>query len=696
MKPTITSIDALTPLLFEKYLPSSFDNGFTIVEKLNLVIEQLNRIGLITNDVVERWNNLTDIIKNDELYDYIDDKLNKWLNDGTLARIIQEALGGQIATVEWVLSELEKRLKIPPNINILLASYYVDGTKIDESTYQFKKLKSAIDFLDGLLFKPNKAIISYVGVGTYVWDEQIIVKNKDLSYITIKGDFDINPIPFTECFAIPSSPSNYEFVPALYGKMAKLPYISGTFRMLSVSSPDTNNSSMDVCQYCTFSDNDLFTFALLDNSDMTCISGEVTVKDFPKAGFAVFNGSHLTAHGVSVYNIGNRRNLVVGQADKDGKGDGFLIVNSTLSANKSHADYCGGTGWNISQGASADLDGSQSVDCGHHGLLVTGASNASFKGGSIDRVMDDNMVAYAGSQIDGRDSYIGGNANSRNYGLIATMSSKIHFNNGVLNGTQYGIMANRNSQVDATNSKITNYAQTTVESDAVRSAQGSTVLMTRATINNKTTGDACTAEHGGRLILNDAIIDAGPYGKTCVMAYDGDVWGQGATLSGGKNNTILATRGGTVSLFQSVINGLDLQDNECVHAYGGHINIGESKINNAYRAMVATRGGSIKASYSEFHASDLGVLAYGTDVDITSSDIYAKIQATRGGNLNASGAVFHIDQNEMIQCYNGSQVHVCEAKTSSGTDLDLNNFNKDPNRLNALGIIYYDIDFVAN
>ena len=686
MKPTITSIDKLLPLYFEKYLPSAFDNGFTIVEKLNLVIDQLNRIGLITNEVVDRWNNLMDILENDELQDYINEKMEEWKNDGTLEKILNDLLIKNYATIEWVQSQLTP-LEV---INIYLDHTYIDNTKISESEYQFKSIPAAFNFLMNKPIKPKKAIIQYNGSGYFKWEGQVIIKNYDASYITLKGNFEIAPTSLTECFAIPSSPSNYEFVPALYGKMSNMPYLAGEFKMIPVPI-DLENNHMDTCQQCqaSLADNK-FTFAMLDCSSMVCTSAKVIVKDFPCAGFAVFNGSHLTAHGSSVYNIGNRSNLVVGQADKDGKGDGFLIVNSTLSANKCHADYCGGAGWNITQGASADLDGSQSVDCGHHGLLVTGASNASFKGGSIDRVMDDNMVAYAGSQIDARDSYIGGNANSRNYGLIATMSSKIHFNNGVLNGTQYGIMANRNSQVDATNSSITNYPQTSVEADSARSAQGSVVLLTGATINNRTSGDACTAEHGGRLIINNATISAGPNGKTCVMAYDGDVFGQDVTISGGNNNTILATRGGKVDLFHSTITGVNAQDNECVHAYGGEVQINECKITNAFRAIVATRGGRVTASYGEFHASDLGVLAYGTNVDITGSEIYAPIQATMGGCLNASYANFHINKTKMVQCYNGSQVHLNEAKLSNGSLLTRTNVNKNTNNLTNLGVIYYD------
>lgn len=691
LKPTITSIDRLMPLAFEKYLPSAFDNGFTIVEKLNLVIEQLNRIGLITNDVVDRWNELMDIIENDELQDYINEKMDEWLNDGTIEKILNDLLIENYATIEWV----KQQLTPIDLITINLDNTYIDGTKISDSEYQFKSIPNAVTFLQNKAIKPKKAVIQYVGSGYYKWAGQVVIKNYDASYMTIKGNFEIDPTSLLECFAVPSSPTPYEVVPALYGKMANLPYLTGEFKMIPVPTAlEINN--MDTCQNCqgSLADNK-FTFAMLDNSDMVCISAEVTVKDFPLAGFAAFNGSHLTAHGASVYNIGNRSTLVSGTADVNGKGDGFLIVNSTLSANLSHADYCGGTGWNITQASTADLDGSQSLDCGHHGLLVTGASNASFKGGSIDRVLDDNIVAYAGSQIDARDSFIGGNANSRNYGLIATMSSKINFSGGTLSGCQYGVMANRNSQVDCTEASISNYPQTTVESDSVRSAQGSMVIVTSATINNQSSGDACTAEHGGRLIVNLATINAGANGKTAIMAYDGDVFGQNAIISGGNNNTILASRGGKIDLFQSQITGVNQTDNECVHAYGGQIQVNECTITNAWRAMVATRGGSIIASYGEFHSSDLGVLAYSADVDISGSNIYSKVQATMGGRLRATNASFKINQAEMVQCYNGSNVHLNESFLSDGSPLTRTNVNLDTNTVTAQGIIYYDTALTA-
>ena len=112
-KPNITKFSPIAPInvqYYEKYIPTAFDNALTMLEKINMLIEYMNRIGELTQGVVEQWNLVMEWVMGDGLKEGIIERLDEWLADGTLAQIINETifedLNNRITAVETLVDEL--------------------------------------------------------------------------------------------------------------------------------------------------------------------------------------------------------------------------------------------------------------------------------------------------------------------------------------------------------------------------------------------------------------------------------------------------------------------------------------------------------------------------------------------------------------------------------------------------------------
>lgn len=99
VRPILTSFNQIAELTiqkYERYLPTAFDESLTLVEKMNVIIEYLNKIGKLSNDVVALWNSVMEWLMNEGLQESVDDKLDRMVEDGTLASLINEVLFDQL------------------------------------------------------------------------------------------------------------------------------------------------------------------------------------------------------------------------------------------------------------------------------------------------------------------------------------------------------------------------------------------------------------------------------------------------------------------------------------------------------------------------------------------------------------------------------------------------------------------------
>jgi hypothetical protein len=101
-------INPLQVQTFQRYLPTAFDEGMTLLEKVNKIIITLNQIGKLSNDVLDQWNQVMDWVMADGLDASIDSKIDSMLQDGSLATIIGNAitdLGTQMTALQATVTQ---------------------------------------------------------------------------------------------------------------------------------------------------------------------------------------------------------------------------------------------------------------------------------------------------------------------------------------------------------------------------------------------------------------------------------------------------------------------------------------------------------------------------------------------------------------------------------------------------------------
>ena len=94
-KPQLTALRNLPPLAmqeYERYLPSAFDESLTIIERINKLIQYINETRGLTAGLIEKWNEVMEWVMGNGLNEAVVDKLQDWLEDGTLKKIINEEI----------------------------------------------------------------------------------------------------------------------------------------------------------------------------------------------------------------------------------------------------------------------------------------------------------------------------------------------------------------------------------------------------------------------------------------------------------------------------------------------------------------------------------------------------------------------------------------------------------------------------
>jgi hypothetical protein len=76
-KPTITTFSEFAPLLIQKYkryLPTAFDESLSLLQKVNMIIKRCDDLGLLTNSLIEQWNELVVWVTGEGLDDAVEQK----------------------------------------------------------------------------------------------------------------------------------------------------------------------------------------------------------------------------------------------------------------------------------------------------------------------------------------------------------------------------------------------------------------------------------------------------------------------------------------------------------------------------------------------------------------------------------------------------------------------------------------------
>jgi hypothetical protein len=160
-KPVISSFGQISPLLiqpYERYLPTAFDGGLSILEKLNMIIQKLAEMGEVANEVITQWNTVMEWVMGDGLDEGIAEKINAMVLDGTFDTIINEN----------IFADLNKKID-DFAINILAKGAIVDA---DNTT-----------FLNDLIAEyPSKKVVLLISNGTFKVNTITIPDNVDLVF----------------------------------------------------------------------------------------------------------------------------------------------------------------------------------------------------------------------------------------------------------------------------------------------------------------------------------------------------------------------------------------------------------------------------------------------------------------------------------------------------------------------------------
>lgn len=132
----LTPVNYQFSVEYEPYLPTAFNESLSLLQKVNKVIHEMNKIGQVTNGFVEMWNKLIEWITNEGLEDTVEKKLDEWLADGTLDKIINQKLFGELyETIEGIKTEmvsikatLKKKLEKEDLYYVLVDDFGADPT----------------------------------------------------------------------------------------------------------------------------------------------------------------------------------------------------------------------------------------------------------------------------------------------------------------------------------------------------------------------------------------------------------------------------------------------------------------------------------------------------------------------------------------------------------------------------------------
>jgi hypothetical protein len=203
-KPVLNSFNVMGELIvqkYERYLPTAFDDSLSLLEKVNKVIEYCNQLGLLTNGLVEKWNEVMLWVMNDGLNESVIAKLNSMVDDGTLADIINvtifNELNTRIGNVENDLTQTNenvvdiqtKNQSQDTEINNLKNSQTTQDNTISNISTQQNSLIGRVSILEeNTIFVSNEGTVSEVTQRL----QNAINEANGKKIVVLKGEYILN------------------------------------------------------------------------------------------------------------------------------------------------------------------------------------------------------------------------------------------------------------------------------------------------------------------------------------------------------------------------------------------------------------------------------------------------------------------------------------------------------------------------
>lgn len=540
------NIKAINFQMYERYLPSAFDESLSILEKLNKMVYKLNELGELTNEMLERWNDVIKWILNDGLETIINKKLEKWYNEGRFDEILESILfrdtitltvgeNGDYDELQDCLSYLEKKPVYPLHVDVKLLDKYI-------------------------MKKPVK------------------INGKDLSFVTITGEQRTTRVEI-EAKDI-SSIAGYKELPVIHAVNTIMPYMDVKFEY-----------------HLNKKDNRYVCGMMLDNSNVS-LKPYNGFDKFPNVGLYGLNNSIVTANDCSFQENGNREEIGDSDdAEANAFGSGLKVQASTLTAHKTTCNNCGQYGFWVQQTSSARITGSEAKNCGHHNLVVSQASICTARNSTFTESPDNNVVITTNSQCDIKNCDTSG-AGANN--VVAQLNSSIYFQDSVSNNSGIsGLNITKHSFASAQDATLNNNSRNGLDvkdgssanfnggkangngENGVYVLDNSSLHARNCTLNNNnigiycygglmsarsaevknSIGDGVRSYDGGRVIFDHGTVEKS--GEHGLHASRGELWAGKATSKNNNGIDVKASYGSKVSCSELHTTSGDVQTLDC-------------------------------------------------------------------------------------------------------------------------------------
>lgn len=364
-----------------------------------------------------------------------------WLKDGTLADLLEQVLLDDYMTAEEVqkmVLDLARALKEDmEELDRLIETYskrekiiYTIGAKGD-----YPNLNTAIADIRNMLVYPDE--IELMIQSDYVMNEQIIIEDKDLSFITITSDRTVSCTINSNIQTV-ATKNGALYTPFFYIKNGKSPRIKALFNFTS----PYNEVRARICGMVT------------DNSDVL-IEETKGFTNFSWGGLILLDGSNGMAIGANFSGNGNFDQVTPREDNVRTayEGKGVLVQNSSFTGDGLIANKCGDVGVHVQLASRARFSGATITGCGHHAVVASQGSAVTARNGKYTHTQDDNVVCETGASLD-----ISGSDCSYSHftnGVVAHKNGNVTFTEGTAhNNASWGIHAVNDGHVNAEGTSV--------------------------------------------------------------------------------------------------------------------------------------------------------------------------------------------------------------------------------------------------
>lgn len=649
------NLTPLEPRNYERYLPTAFDDSLTLVQKVNKVILYLHEYSKLTDDMLLKWNEVYRWIMNEGLDEAIYDRLMEWYRDGRFEEILERLLLNEYARKDWVeeilkeydkkIEELEKTVnktleEFDKNINKKLEDFeklindLLDNTLTRKdltltvgNNGDFSTITGAIDSIVKMPIYPTRATIRILS--DYVMDEQVLITDLDLGFVTIEANRTIEVKLSNKKFERNLNTNHGDrVIPMFYGENSIMPTFDFKLKYVSDNLPSADKKYLCGC--------------ILDNSSLVIKEGN-GFTHFGYIGLGAYFNSSVVGHKCDYSWNGNRRDLDNNSHKDDTWGFGLVAShNSKYTGKGCIADNCGDSGFIAFRVSSIYIDESRAHNCGHHALVVYSSSTCSARKGIFTNSIDDNVVIGDSSLATLKLADCSGAI--QHHGLIVNLGSRVDFEHGKANncGTN-GIEVQFNSTM------FGRYAESSDNGMHGLFVRSNSMALFSEGQARRNGSKGVNVRKGSHVDLDRAIV------KNNVLGVHSDgatVSASGTTMSENTRDGLLVSNGG---IFQGNNNSIVLNKRHGVKCEDGQIDSRDSRI--------------VDSGEDGIHAT------VGADVNMPR----VSIRGSGNRSVNTSNAKVNISEGECINSSightmikNGSELIAYNTSFSGGSARDLN------------------------